>query len=73
MHDEIDALRCLEWATAWADSCERRFGASLCPGCIEQGRARCALADYAGRIIADRYGQGAAVGHDDRQARTDAR
>ena len=69
MNEEIDPLRCLEWATAWADSCERRFGAQLCPGCVYQGRARCALADYAGRLIANRYG-GTRVGVQERGTRT---
>ena len=56
MHEEIDALRTLDWATACAARCEDRFGAHLCEGCAGQGRARCALADLARRLVADRYG-----------------
>ncbi len=64
MQDTV-GLRTLDWATAWANACEERFGARLCRGCVAQGRVRCALADYARRVIAERYG-GAPV-------RTDAR
>ena len=53
---ETVTLRTLDWATAWANACEERFGARLCRGCIGQGRVRCALADYARRVIAERYG-----------------
>ena len=56
MGDTVDALRTLDWATTWADACEQRFGARLCGACVAQGRARCALADYARHLIAQRYG-----------------
>jgi hypothetical protein len=68
MADAMDGLRTLAWATAWADACEQRFGARLCRGCVGQGRVRCALADYARRVVAARYGAAPARtsdGHDD--------
>jgi hypothetical protein len=56
MKDDTDERRALDWATLWADSCERHYGGRLCRNCIAQGRAGCALADYARRLIAERYG-----------------
>ncbi len=61
MDEPVDALRTLDWATMWADHCEQRFGNRLCDGCVAQGRARCALADYARRLIAVRYGRASAA------------